>query len=370
MNQVLRLNEAPEVPMSACYVDPNTSKLECYASAQRRAKEGTDLSGGIFKRGVQGRRREEMIDYLNEHGLEMFQQNFPEVESKFNKYAYDVGTRYQPKHNPRIAGMTKGEVIDRLRQGADPTDLMRENINLDIKQVKNSPWSLSDVVYRPTGAAYTKYQPVPAGVGVRGGVTSTGDLYFHPDIMDALYEAAPDNPFVFINANYHQPDLQGLMGHPLQGRTMINNTVSGYFSPLEMFNRVRMADAYKEAGWNSVLRYVNSDPKLFPETDFYNRYLQPLRESTDFLIMGQPLHTAGGSPTYSGAASGIPSCCESPAPGGLMRTCANCEGGDALAPQFLDRWGVKEGGGDRVLPGMPTFVEDARSRKPFDFPEK
>ncbi len=54
--------------------------------------------------------------------------------------------------------------------------------------------------------------------------------------------------------------------------------------------------------------------------------------------------------------------------GPALHAAARPEVGDALAPQFLDRWGIKEGP-ERVLPGLPSFVEDARKRVPFSFGE-
>ena len=377
LNDYLRMLELPEVPIGPCYnMTSSKDMLECYANAQFRGK-GADLIGGKFKRPVGGQERQMMEQYIMENGLDMFKQNFPGVLAKGTPYAWDIKV-------PRDLGLSKKDIISQIvEEGPFAVERLQQQYpEITFAPPKPKPgqkprtskWSISRETDYPAGAAYLKYPRSKPGVTIRGGVTNTGDTYYREDIMDAIYEAVKgnENPFVFISANYGtNPDAAAsLMGHPMQGQSILNNTVGGWFSPPELLSRVYRGNLMKDTGWNSTWRIVNSDSKLFPDFDFFNRYTEAFDKATDMPYFFQPLHTVGGANNkYSGIPGGLMGCCESPAPGKLTRTCANCEVGDGMAPQFLDSWGIVEGteAKDKLFPNIPNFVDDARKRKPFAF---
>lgn len=377
VNDYLRMLEVPEIPGGPCYnMSSGLDMLECYASKMFEAK-GSDFVGGKFKHPIGGKERKLMEEYLMNNGIEMFKQNYPKVLVKGTPRAYDIKI-------PKDLGISKEDIITQIiEEGPFAVErLQKQYPEITFAPPKAKPgekprvskWSISRETDYPAGAAYLKYPRSKPGITIRGGVTNTGDTYYREEIMNAIYEAVRGNknPFVFISANYHtNPDaVASLARHPMQKQSILNNTVSGWFSPPELLSRVYRGDLMKEAGWNSTWRIVNSDPKTFPEAVRFNRYTEAFDKATDMPYFFQPLHTVGGAYNkYSGVPEGLMGCCESPAPGRLSRTCANCEVGDGMAPQFLDSWGIVEGSEakDKLFPSIPDFVDDARKRKPFAF---
>ena len=333
--------EVEQLNPVACYTKAGSNSPECYVQTGR-ARYGEDPASLMQNKSVGGKaERAEMESFIQKNGKEAAQEAFPGIDMKF--YGDGVSIKKGDGSPMRSAEdrALKQEALGYMEQnGMAATKKKYKGLNIGFKGSRKSEWSFTQKIHRPGGTSYGNLEHVPIGnygpVAARHGVTSTGELMFTPEMIKALEVASPGWN-IAIQAGYHK--MPGLhMDTPLKDRTMVNSTISGWFSPIEFLQRIMNSDDIRDAGWNTTLRYVNADPRVHPaEAARFNKYLEPVLHSTDYGVMGQPLHTGDGLATIYGRNPGIPGCCESPVKG-YERKCLDCDTGDAIGKGFTDFW--------------------------------
>lgn len=300
----------------------------CYAESIGK-KYGKGIAEGTFRDSVGGPKRREVLDFIEEKGLDAAQERFPQYEiSPAVKKDKKTGEKIDTYSIARPWGLAWGEG----KSGVMVTDKVQDF----------------------------------GGQDIRFGIDTDGSAWLvFPEVLDALLEANPRTVSVY-SSSYHKPPPP----HALSDRTIVNVTISGWHPLPETLKRLEWARQARDNGWNVILREITADPKAFPAATAqrYNR-IHELVKNSDFFIMEQPLHYGAsitGKETFFGdSAFGYPSCCVGSKKN--PRTCDACEVAEGLGGGFRKYWGaeVEEGGKVRpaemedILPGLKQTTEPA-----------